>query len=224
MKYSILIVLCFSIVTMAFQCGEEDPLVRNSYLLEIPMKVYPAQKEYTLNDTLSISTFLSERLIDKNSGEKIELLCEDLTLEFTVGVRHVDLGLISSTNLFNLTEINLDLEDVSIESNGQFLQFQATVPNHILSKGKIQLLRIIPQIPGVYKIQSASIKDLLINNQVDCESTPLEYDYASFFSWFDMETNNPELLEEAPLPDVNIKDNAFTLTEIKHLYWFKVTE
>lgn len=225
MKIRVLFLLLMgSIMTMAFQCGEEEPLIRNSYLLDLPLKVYPAKKEYTFNDTLSISVFLGDRLNDRLSKEKVELLCEDISLEFTVGVRHIDMGLVSTDNLFNLTEPNLDLEDVQIESNGQFVQFRATIPNEILSKGKIQLIRIIPERSGVYMIRPTKTKELLINNQVDCDSIPIEYDYATFYSWFDMETNNPELIEEAPLPSDNITDVIPQLTEIQQIYWFKVTE
>lgn len=223
MKHSIFFLLCIGILLMALKC-EDDPDSRNHYIFDMPFKVYPAQKEYQVNDTFSLSVFLGERLRDTITDQEINIFCEDLNISFTVGVRHIDNTLSGNENLFSFSHPNLELENIEMESNGQFLKFTATIPNHIFPKGKIQLLKIIPKREGVYMIQPSKMRHLLINNQVPCDSIPALYDVASFHEWFNMDTNNPELLEEAPLPPDVTSDIIPILTERNGIYWFKVIE
>ena len=81
-------VLFTALLTFGFQCGEDEPFYENQYELELPVIVNPAQKEYNLNDTISISVLVNDhRLKDLKTGQLIEILCTDIPLLIYAGVR-----------------------------------------------------------------------------------------------------------------------------------------
>ena len=97
MKTSKLITLLslLLLITYGFTCGiSEEEEYNNIYDLELPLEIFPVQKVYRINDTITLAaTIKDHRLKDLRTQNLIEISCTGIPIGINIGVRHADFNL-----------------------------------------------------------------------------------------------------------------------------------
>ena len=124
-----IILLSLVLLTFGFQCDEE---VEPVYDFELPYQVSPAKKEYHINDTIRISTFIKDRsLKDLSSQKQVELMCTDLPVRFYAGVRWSNDNLLNSMAVFETIVDSVNFSFTEIENNSQYSKCRVWVADSI---------------------------------------------------------------------------------------------
>jgi hypothetical protein len=221
----IIILFTFALFTLGLQCPDDE--FENYYDLELPYKVVPSQKEYKINDTILISALIYNRsLKDVNSMSPIDIKCADIPVWFYIGVRQYDYNLLDSSNVFDIIVDTLNVKDHKVKYNAQFSSFKAYIPQDVIDKEEISLIKIVPKKKGIYMVNPLHFNYVYINTNDDCNAESPTYDLGSMINVFDVADTNPELLNESLLTsNTHISgDRISALTKEGRIFWFKIVD
>ena len=228
MKTTILkLTLFFSILlTFGFQCGEEEQY-SPIYELELPFQVLPAQKEYKINDTISIRAIINDKsLKDLKTQNLIEIKCTDIPIEFSVIQRDIDLNPIDTTQSFDVIIDSLNFPNPQLVNKNGYLIIETSIAEDIINKEDIGLLKLVPKKKGIYMMDPFHYQDIYVSRAETCNTTDPLYDSGIMSHLFLVADIHPELADETPLPSNIIVSggNSQQLIDEKRVFFFKVVE
>ena len=95
----------------------------------------------------------------------------------------------------------------------------------IIEKEQISVIKIVLKRKGVFRI-SPNGKAIFIHYDLDCNTFNPILDKGNMTHLFNVINNNPELLDQSPLPPNVFSSNDQTqkFTDEKRMYWFQVVD
>ena len=229
MKTSKLITLLslLLLITYGFTCGiSEEEEYNNIYDLELPLEIFPVQKVYRINDTITLAaTIKDHRLKDLRTQNLIEISCTGIPIGINIGVRHADFNLQKDDDLFEIIVDTSNFPIYELENNGQISYFKSFIEESIIEKEQISVIKIVLKRKGVFRI-SPNGKAIFIHYDLDCNTFNPILDKGNMTHLFTVINNNPELLDQSPLPPNVFSSNDQTqkFTDEKRMYWFQVVD
>lgn len=229
------ILIIFGLLIIGFQCKKDciesasidDPEYDYDFIVD--MNVSPLQKVYNIGDTITLSFEISDNtLFDSKSQTDIELgnvEGNSIRFEMLFGVPYLQslsataTGLrafiitnqpdITEVSFISQTSIAVDIPCERFEDNFQFeLKF---VP---LESGIFAMWQLLPKLP--YQI-------VHFNPTGSCNDNLNDFQMGDISYKFNVADNNPELLEESPMPcDPNVVTKLEQRTDEKDFFWIKV--
>lgn len=216
--------LMFSALSFSsFQC-EDDPIFP-SFDFNIKVDLSPEQKVYALGDSIHLS-FQIEDLIMEDTFTRAKIFVENGLIPFQLyaGVRHSNINLQNTSDVFSWKQEGIPNDIITTSSNGQFLRMQFDLGCEYIAEDYEVSISIIPQKPGVYKLELGDFMDLQFGEEFDCNNYNDFYILAKLSYRFNIEDPNKDILALSPLPD-NVflsGDDTEIKTHRKEIFWFKV--
>lgn len=202
MKTSKLITLLslLLLITYGFTCGiSEEEEYNNIYDLELPLEYFRCKGISNKWYNYLAATIKDHRLKDLRTQNLIEISCTGIPIGINIGVRHADFNLQKDDDLFEIIVDTSNFPIYELENNGQISYFKSFIEESIIEKEQISVIKIVLKRKGVFRI-SPNGKAIFIHYDLDCNTFNPILDKGNMTHLFNVINNNPELLDQSPLP------------------------